>query len=132
MFSLKSNEHFFRMVKELYEDEVFSDIIFITENGFFYGHSHLIFRHIPTLTDLVCDGCRSGHEKLTIFLPQVRPEFLEIALIDLYCKGDVNSLSVKKEILEDTNEFKIENNLPATDKFVSVIQYSAGSKKKDN
>ena len=44
----------------------------------------------------------------------------------------MNALSVKKEILEDTNEFKIENNLPATDKFVSVIQYSAGSKKKDN
>ena len=83
-FSLRSNGHFFNLANDLYEDDNFSDILFITENGSLYGHSHLIFRHMPSLEWLMCEGCRTGHEKLVIFLPQVRPEVLEIALLQFY------------------------------------------------
>ena len=66
----------------------------------------------------MCEGCRTGHEKLVIFLPQVRPEVLEIALLQFYLKGDaeklkdildvtnVNTQAVKKETLADTEIYE--------------------------
>ena len=90
MFQLKSTDHVFKLTKELYEDDVFSDLILVTEDSTFYAHSQLVFQHIENLSHLICEGCKAGHEKIVIFLPEVRQEFLEIALLEFYLKGDAN------------------------------------------
>jgi hypothetical protein len=120
MFSLKSDEHLLTIAKELYEDKYFSDIIFIVNNTSYYGHSSLIFQHVDTLANLCCDICKYGHDKIVIFLPGVEEEFLEIALLEFYLRGDpvklrsiFNVTSVKTETIQsdvskDTDEFPIE------------------------
>ena len=50
MFSLNSGEQLFKMSKELDEDDIFYDMIFITGIGMFYGHSSLIFKYSNELT----------------------------------------------------------------------------------
>ena len=93
MFSLKSDDHLFQLAKELYEDDNFSDIIFVTDSASFYGHSSLIFQQIPSLSALVCKGCKYSHEKVVIFLPGVSSEFMEIALLEFYLTGDASKLT---------------------------------------
>ena len=97
MFSLKSDKHLFKMSK----DKQFYDIIFVTNGSSFYGHSGLIFYHIPWLLELVCQGCRTGHQNIVISLYEVKPEF--------YLNGDpyklkkvlnLNNLENGKEKLE--------------------------------
>ena len=63
MIYLKYDEHLFNIAKDLYEDDKFSDITFITDNGSFYGHSSLIFQHIPSLSDLVCVAVKQDMRK---------------------------------------------------------------------
>ena len=133
-FSLRSDGHFAKLANELYEDNTFCDIIFITQNGSLYGHSQLIFQHLPSLADLMCEGCKTGHEKLVIFLPQVRPEVLEIALLEFYLKGDaeklrdilcvtnVNTQSVKKETLADTDVINIPHDLNNTPNNTNICE----------
>ena len=138
-YSLKSSEHYFKIAKELSEDEVFSDMIFHTETGCLYGHAALILPQIPAIAGMLCQDCRTRHHKISIFLPQVRTEFMEMALLDFYLKGDadklrdilgvssVNTEAVKEEVLEDTGDLSMDNNFSSRERYVSVIQYRAGS-----
>ena len=129
---LRSELHFFNMSKSLFEDEIFSDIIYVTDSVWMYGHSSLIFHQIPSLEDVVCDKFKQGHDQLHIFLPDVKAETLETALLQLYLKGDAEYL---KDILEVQKvDVKEENHNEADDtltdenfenKYVSVIKYHA-------
>ena len=109
MFSLKSDEHLFKMSKDLYQDKQFYDLICVTNGSSFYGHSGLIFYHIPWLLDLVYQGCRTGHQNIVVSLSEVKPELMEIALQEFYLNGDpyklknvlnLNNLENGKEKLE--------------------------------
>jgi hypothetical protein len=92
MFFLKSDDHLFKVRKELYEDDTNSDLTLVAEGSTFHGHSQLIFHHVPGLSKLVCDGCKNTHEKTVIFLTGVKQEFVEIALLEFYIKGDPTKL----------------------------------------
>ena len=92
MFSLKSDEHLLQISEKLYNDEQFSDIQFMTDNGTFHGHSSLIFQHIASLADLVCEVCKAGHEKLVIFLPGISTEWMETAMEAFYLEGNPTKL----------------------------------------
>ena len=78
MFFLKSDEHLFKIWKELYEDDTFSDVTFVTEGSTFHGHSSLIFSQLPGLAELVCHGCKHGHQEMVIILPGVYPNIMEL------------------------------------------------------
>ena len=92
MFFLKSDEHLLKIGKELYEDDTFSDLTFVTEGSTFHGHSSLIFSQLPALAELVCHGCKYGHQKMVIILPGVDPNIMETALMEFYIKGDLTNL----------------------------------------
>ena len=93
MFSLKSDNHLEDLVKILLGDNIFSDIVFVADSSSFYGHSSLMYKLLPSLANLVCEGCKVGHEKVVILLPGVSGEFLELALKKFYLNGDVTDLS---------------------------------------
>ena len=93
MLSLKSSDHFFKIGKELFEDEEFGDLIFKTGSSTISAHSHLLLQHVPLLSSLLCDHCRHGHEQVVIILPNVESEFVEIALMEFYLKGDSRKLN---------------------------------------
>merc|ERR1712129_324798 len=85
-------------------------------NGSFHSHSHLLLLHLPFLGDLVCEACRTTHERMVIFLPHVRSELMEMALLELYLREDEGKLgdildmqSVKEELLEDMDVANIQN-----------------------
>ena len=86
---LKSSDHFFKLGKELLEDDQFGDIIFQTDTATFYAHSQLVFQPVNYISSLVCDHCRYGQEKIVIILPGVESQFLEIALMEFYLKGNL-------------------------------------------
>ena len=92
MIHLNYDEHLTNVTKELYYDEDFSDIFFITEKKTFHGHFSLIFQQIPSLANLVCEGCIASHEKIVIFLPEIGPDVVATALLEFYLKGDVAKL----------------------------------------
>merc|ERR1712129_3381 len=90
-------------------------------NGSFHSHSHLFLLHLPFLGDLICEACRTTHQRMVIFLPHVRSELMEMALLELYLRGDASKLSdildativnkqpVKEELLEDTDVSNIQS-----------------------
>merc|ERR1712086_523107 len=114
-FTLRSEGHLFKLARDLYEDDEFSDTTFVTMNGSFHSHSHLLLLHLPFLGDLVCEACRTTHERMVIFLPHVRSELMEMALLELYLRGNADKLgdildmqSVKEELLEDMDVASIQ------------------------
>ena len=113
MFFLKSDEHLFKIRKELYEDATFSDLTLVAEGATFHGHSHLILQQVPGLAMLVCDGCKYAHEKTVIYLPGVKQEFIEIALLEFYIKGDPTKL---RSVLNVGSEPSEMNTTKDTDK----------------
>ena len=106
MFSLKSDNHLEDVVKCLLSDNIFSDIRFVAENASLYGHSSLMLRLIPSLANLVCEGCKAAHEKIVILLPGVSRDFLESALMEFYLLGDILKLS---SVLNEDKQQKPEN-----------------------
>ena len=94
MFYLKSEEHLVNIGKSLYEDKIFSDLLFITDGATFHAHSSLLFSYLPSLTDLVCDGYKYGHHDLVFFLPGVHKNSMELALQDFYTRCDPTKLAV--------------------------------------
>ena len=132
MIHLKSTDHFFKIGKDLLEDEEFCDIVFITDKATFYGHSQLLFQHVHLLSSLVCDQCKYSHEKSVIFLPDVESEFLEIALMEFYLKGDSRKLNwifnangAENNLLGQKNSRSIEEiSNPNSNSCVDVESYS--------
>ena len=103
IFSLKSDEHLFKIGKELYEDDTFSDVTFVTEGSTFHGHSSLLFSQLPALAELVCHGCKYRHQKMVIILPAVDQNMMEIALMEFYMKSDPTKLgSILNEMVLQT------------------------------
>jgi hypothetical protein len=92
MFYLKSDEHLFKIVKELYEDNTFSDVTFVTEGSTFHGLSSLLFSQFPALAELMWHDCKYGDQKIVIILPSVEQNMMEIALMEFYMKGDPTKL----------------------------------------
>ena len=71
MIQLKYDDHLFSISKNLFDDEYFSDIVFITNTRIFHGHLSLLLSHMPSLANLLCEGCMANHEKIVIFLPEI-------------------------------------------------------------
>jgi hypothetical protein len=92
MFFLKSDEHLFKIGKELYEDDTFSDVTFVAEGSTFHGHSSLLFSQFPALAEMVCHDCKYGHQEIFIILPSVEQNMMEIALMEFYMKVDPTKL----------------------------------------
>ena len=75
MLFLKSLDHFFKIGKDLLEDQQFGDLLFQTDTGTFHAHSQLVFPHVKYVSSLACNPCRIGQEKVEILLPRVEAEF---------------------------------------------------------
>ena len=118
MFFLKSDEHLFKIRKELYEDATFSDLTLVADGATFHGHSHLIFQQLPGLARLVCDGCKYAHDKTVIYLPGVKQEFIEIALLEFYIKGDPTKL---RSVLNVGSEASENDTTKNADKSKSMV-----------
>ena len=88
MIHLQNTEHALNLGQQLYQDNVFSDIILIAGNGTFYAHSHLIFK---SLDKIICDGCKLTHENIVIFIPDVGKDILEVALMEIYLQSDATN-----------------------------------------
>jgi len=100
MIQLKYDDHLFSISKNLFDDEYFSDIVFITKTRTFHGHLSLLLSHIPSLANLLCVSCMGNHEKIVIFLPDVGQDAMATALVEFYLKGGVARL---KAILGEGN-----------------------------
>jgi hypothetical protein len=92
MFYLKSDDHILNIRKLLYEDDEYSDLSLVCEGSTFHCHSSLILQQVPTLTELLCQGCQAGHINIVIFLPGVMAELVEVALLEFYIKSDPTKL----------------------------------------
>ena len=128
-YYLRSSDHYYNVAKELSEDEVFSDLVFVTNTDTLHGHSALILPHLPALASLVNTTC-TGHTRLCIILPMIRTEILQAALLHFYMRGDVSRLenvlgvtthNIKEEVEEDIKDKNIGQEY--TNK-ISVIQYN--------
>ena len=120
MIHLQNTEHALNLGQQLYQDNVYSDIILIAGNGTFYAHSHLIFKHIKSLEQLICDGCKLTHENIVIFIPDVRKDILEVSWMELYLQSDPTQLrnilnvrgvennSDNRELLRNTDDVCIQ------------------------
>ena len=107
MLLLKASDHFFKIGKELFEDQQFGDIIFQTDTGILHGHSQLVFPRLKYVSSLACNPCRIGHEKVVILLPGVEAEFMEIALMEFYLKGDARKLDlILTPSIEENNQLE--------------------------
>ena len=93
MCHLKSSDHFVKIGKELFNDNQFGDILFKAGAETFSAHSYLLRQHVQLLSAFLCDQCCQAHEKTVIILPDVEPEFVKDALMDLYLKGDSRKLN---------------------------------------
>jgi len=121
MLLLKSSDHFFRIGKDLFEEDRFSDILFITDTATFYSHSQLLVHHVQLLSTLICSQCRYGHQQIVVFLPGVQAEFMEIALMEFYLKGDstklnliINANSAENNLSENVTSRNTEECSPAS------------------
>ena len=92
MLLLKFEDHFFEMYKELYEDEIGSDILIKTETKTLSAHSVLLLQHIELLPSLMCSMSTSGHEKTVIIVTGFETEFVELALMEFYLHRDPTKL----------------------------------------
>jgi hypothetical protein len=131
VIQLRYDEHLLSKRKELLDDKDFSDTVLITKKGIFHGHFSLFLQQIPSLAKLVCEGCIANHEKIVIFLPEVGPSELSIALVEFYMKGDVDKLEtilgvvnvnkqpVQREISKDTEKYVTGSELHNTKQYNS-------------
>ena len=86
--------------KILYSDEIFSDVILVTDGATFHAHSSLLFSHLPSLTDLLCDGYKYGHHDVVYFLPEVHKTSMELALRDFYIQGNPTKLGIILNVID--------------------------------
>ena len=93
MLCLKFSEHLHEINKYLLTNREVCDVFFNTSSSTVSAHSHILLQHVPLLSSLLCQHCRSGHEKTVIILPDVEAEVVEAALLQLYAKGDSKALN---------------------------------------
>ena len=115
MLSLKSSDHFFKIVKELFDDDNSADIIFITKTSRISAHSFILLSQVPSLSSLVCDDCRHAHDNTVVIIPDIEAEIVDEALTELYINADpaklnfvLNANSVEEEHT-DTAVSKVTN-----------------------
>ena len=94
MFHHKSSDHFFKIGKELFNDNENGDILFKAGTETFSAHSYILLHYVQPLAALLCDHCCQAHEKTVIILPDIAPGFIKDALMDLYLKGDSRNLNL--------------------------------------
>ena len=91
MFHLKSDEHIVAIVKDLYHDLKYANIIFIVNEKSYKAHAPLVLHHIEALLNLKCDQC-NDHEDIVIILSDVEEKDIEEALYEFYVGGNPEKL----------------------------------------
>ena len=81
-------------IRKYLNSENSSDLKFITKDGILFAHKLVIVSNIPAFKDFLCVRCLESHESITVFLQDWESEVLELALKDLYLKGDGNTLEI--------------------------------------